>query len=106
MIVAGVYSFKNGKETLETGFPVALGDILQIIASVDAAACKIKTSEERTMLGRTLCSPRELNRLYAELFRQRGWRTERVPCDYSSAYYVKGYASSASSRVLSARWIL
>ena len=98
MIVAGLYSFKNGQEALETGFPAALDEILQIISSVDAAACKTKTSEERTMVGRALYSPRELNRVYAELFRQHGWRTERVPCDYSSAYYVEGYASSASSQ--------
>ncbi len=98
MIVAGMYPFKSGRETLEAGFPAALDEILQIISKVDAAACKTKISEERMIVGRTLYSPRELNRVYAEMFRQRGWRTERVPCNYSSAYYVKGYASSASSQ--------
>ena len=98
MIVAGIYSFKNGKEALEANFPAALGEIFQIISSVDAAACKTKISEERTMMGRALYSPRELNRVYAEMFGQHGWRTERIPCDYSSAYYVGGYASSVSSQ--------
>ncbi|MEW6579539.1 MAG: hypothetical protein AB1435_10125 [Chloroflexota bacterium] len=72
MIVAGIYSFKHGREALETAFSTALDEILQIISNVDAAACKTQTSEERTMMGRTLYSHRELNRVFAKMFRQHG----------------------------------
>ncbi len=96
MIIAGVFSFKNGKEVMEADFAAELGEIKTIISTVDAAACRTKTSEEKTMSGKVLYSPRALNRAFDARFEAQGWIKERVRCDYPTGYYAPGYESSAS----------
>ena len=36
MIIAGVYSFKNGQEVIETRYATELGEVKQVIAAVDS----------------------------------------------------------------------
>jgi hypothetical protein len=98
MIIAGIYSFKHGREAVETTCAAELEEIKQIIAAVDAAACWTKTSEEKTMPGRMLYNPRALNRVYDAEFTSRQWRRERVFCEYPTEFYVSGYTSASSSR--------
>lgn len=92
MIIAGIYSFKGGEETLAAHYPEALADVQQIIAAVDGSQHKTKASRERTMPGKTLYSPRGLNRAFAQEFILRGWEKHRVHCDYTTEYYVPGFA--------------
>jgi hypothetical protein len=96
MIVAGRYSFKRGREVIEANFGAELDEIRQIIAGVDAAACRTKTSAEQTMNGRVLYSPRALNRAFKDGFEARGWVTERIPCEYPTDFYVAGYNPATS----------
>lgn len=51
-------------------------EIQGVIASVDAEACKTKVSKEKTMRGRLLYSPVDMNDEFTESFRNKGW-TER-----------------------------
>jgi len=50
------------------------------------------------MPGRTLFSPRALNRAFIKEFKLRGWEKYKVQCDYSNAYYVSGFAPNSSSK--------
>jgi hypothetical protein len=98
MIIAGIYSFNGGEEIIHAQYPAELGEVEQVIASVDSTQCRTKASREKTMPGRTLYSPRALNRSFAKEFAARGWEKHRVQCDYSTEYYVPGFALSSASR--------
>ena len=91
MRAVGEYSFNGGKEAVQKNYPDLLRDIQHVIKSVDASICKTKESEEKTMSGKMLFSPEELNKQFKTLFSQKGWESVRENCDYSVQYYVKGY---------------
>ena len=93
MIIAGLYSFKGGREIIEGQYGDELQDVREIIAAVDAASHQTKISAEKTMPGRKLFNPRSLNKAYRELFRRRGWANQRVACEYSPDDYVQGFDS-------------
>ncbi|MFO3795982.1 MAG: BglII/BstYI family type II restriction endonuclease [Anaerolineales bacterium] len=98
MIIAGIYSFNRGKDIIASKYPVELEEVEQVIAAVDSTQCKTKTSREKTMPGRTLYSPRPLNKAFTKEFGLRGWEKYKVQCDYSADYYVPGFTPSTSSR--------
>lgn len=98
MIIAGIYSFNCGEEMITSRYPTELGEVKQVIAAVDSTQCKTKTSQEKTMPGRTLYSPRALNRAFTKEFGLRGWEKYKVQCDYSTEYYVPGFAPNSLSK--------
>lgn len=98
MIVAGIYSFNNGRETVEARYPTELAEILEVIAEVDSSLYKTKVSNERTMPGRMLYHPPTLNGAYRTAFQARKWFSHRVYCDYPASYYTPDYQSSGRWR--------
>ncbi len=98
MRIRGVYSFNRGKEALEADYYAELSEIKQIIEAVDATKLKTKTSAEKTMPGRMLYSPRELNKAFGREFKDRRWKKRRVYCDYSDEFYVESYDPSYPAR--------
>lgn len=98
MIIAGIYSFNHGQEALTCRYPTELEEVKQVIAAVDGIKCKTKTSREKTMPGRTLYSPRALNKAFVQEFGVRGWKKHQVQCDYSTEYYVPGFIPNDFSR--------
>lgn len=98
MIIAGVYSFKNGKAVLEAKFGSELQEVEQIIAAVDSTIHKTKVSKEKTMPGRILYRPGSLNKAFRQEFTARRWQKWKIPCDYPTQYYARSYAPPASSR--------
>ncbi len=76
MQIAATYSHLNGMEYLLVHRPTLWSEILDVIASVDAAACKTKVSKEKTMRGKLLYSPVDMNDAFKISFRNQGW-TER-----------------------------
>ena len=52
MNIAGRYSFNGGKELIEAKYAIELREVERVIAAVDSAQCKTKTSREKTSLGR------------------------------------------------------
>lgn len=91
MRIAGLYSFNKGHETVNEKYPDLLKEIEEVITSVDAAKCKTKESEEKTMLGQILFSPGDLNDCFKEQFYAKGWKSVRVKCDYPTKFYMPGY---------------
>ncbi len=77
MRIAAKYSHLNGFESLQVNKPNLWGDIEKVIESTNAKKSKIKISKEKTMKGRRLYSPKDLNRDMAQIFKKCGWQKER-----------------------------
>lgn len=82
---------KNGERILRKDYDLLLSDIEKTINDVDAYTCKTKVSKEKTMPGKILYSPMDLNAAFKEEFSKRGWVNQSVHCDYPTEFYVEGY---------------
>ena len=94
MIIAAEYSFSGG-DIIKKNYPRQLDELKEIISEIDASNCRGKVSEEITMSGRELFSPRELNEAFSMGFEARGWeKKRRVKCKYSNDHYLPGHEPS------------
>lgn len=96
MIVAGIYSFNRGREIIEERWSAELAEVLAIIRAVDSGQHKTKLSEEKTMSGRLLYSPKALNGAFKAEFAAQKWESKRVLCDYPTQYYTADYQPAAA----------
>jgi len=78
MKIAETYSHLNGLEFLLVHKPKLWAEIKKVIAQVDAKACKTKVSKEKTMLGKVLYSPIDMNAMFKDLLRKQRWNESRV----------------------------
>ncbi len=78
MKIAATYSHLNGIEWLKVHQPQALEEIEQAIASIDANAYKTKESKEKTMVGKKLYSPIDINKAFKDKFEANGWSESRT----------------------------
>lgn len=78
MEIKSRYSHLNGEEFLIVHHPQLLKDVREVVAEVDAEACRTKVSKEKTMRGKLLYSPEEMNRRFKEGFEVRGWKQRRA----------------------------
>jgi hypothetical protein len=98
MIIAGVYSFHNGKEAIEARYTTELQEVDQIITAADSAQYRTKTSCEKPIPGRTLYSSRALNKAFKQGFEARNWRKSKVRCEYPTEYYVPSYVPNVLTK--------
>ena len=98
MKILGRYSLNKGEKTITRRFEQEIKEIETIISRINAEDCKTKESEEKTMRGKILYSPRCLNKAFDSLFYQSGWNRHREVCEYSEEYYVNGYQPERSNR--------
>ena len=91
MIIAGEYSFNNGKNYITRHHKGLLSEIENIILAINASQHKTKRSREKTMPGRTLFSPISLNRAFKTEFSNRKWEKVKVDCIYPTSYYTPYY---------------
>ena len=77
MRIAAKYSHLNGEEYLLVHRKSLWDEILEVIESVDATACRTKVSREKTMPGRLLYSPGDMNRAFKKGLEARGWGERR-----------------------------
>ena len=78
MRIVEYYSHLNGLEYLMVHKPYLWDEIQQVIANVDATQFKTKVSKEKTMRGKMLYAPIEMNRAMDAEFQQRGWSESRT----------------------------
>lgn len=78
MRIAETYSHLNGLEFLLVHKPMLWEEIQDVVSRLDAGRCKTKMSKEKTMRGKPLYSPIELNKGFKHLLRARGWEESRV----------------------------
>lgn len=98
MKIAGIYSFKAGKELISAKYTKELEEVKEVITAVDSECCKIKTSREKTMYGEVLYSPQALNKAFATEFKRRGWKKHKVECKYPTEYYVADFVPKLSPK--------
>lgn len=77
MQIAARYSHLNGLEYMLVHHKDLWHEIQHVIASVDAEACKTKISQEKTLPGRLLYAPADMNREFKHSFEQLGWSQRR-----------------------------
>jgi len=78
MKIAETYSHLNGLEFLLVHKPSLWKEIQTVIATVDAEKCRTKVSKEKTMRGRVLFSPIDMNAEFNRLLRNKSWEESRV----------------------------
>jgi hypothetical protein len=78
MQIVETYSHLNGLEFLIVHKPQLWEEMKEVIAKIDADKCKTKVSKEKTMKGKVLYSPIDLNSEFSKLLRARKWKESRV----------------------------
>ncbi|MBI3318855.1 MAG: restriction endonuclease [Candidatus Omnitrophica bacterium] len=82
MRIVARYSHLNGEEFLLVHHKTVYREILDVIKQVEAKRFRTKVSEEKTMKGKLLYNPDELNREFRTLLRKKKWEEKRY------SYYV------------------
>jgi hypothetical protein len=78
MKIDETYSHLNGLEFLLVHKPNLWKEIKSVIIAVDAEKCKSKVSNEKTMKGKLLYSPIDMNAAFRKLLRVKDWHESRV----------------------------
>jgi hypothetical protein len=78
MKISETYSHLNGLEFLLVHKPSLWEEIQSVIADVDANQCRTKISKEKTMKGKVLFSPVDMNASFNRLLREKAWDESRV----------------------------
>lgn len=78
MEIVEKYSHLNGFEFLLVHKPELWKEIQKVIRQVDGKSCKTKVSKEKTMKGRLLYSPREMNKAFKRSLESQQWQESRV----------------------------
>ncbi len=78
MKIIETYSHLNGLEYLIVHEKELWNQVREVIASVDAEKCKTKKSKEKTMKGKMLYSPADMNAEFKRLLLKSEWRESRV----------------------------
>ena len=99
MKIVAEYDFNHGKEFLFENYKNEFTEIVQVINSVDALQFKSKESYEKTMHGKMLFSPRDLNTAFKNSFNALGWYHRKVECNYEQGTYFEDYKSAVTSGV-------
>ena len=77
MQIEAQYSHLNGLEYMLVHHCALWDEIQDVIARVDAEACKTKVSKERTMPGKLLYSPGDMNKAFKINFKGLRWMERR-----------------------------
>ena len=77
MQIKARYSHLNGEEYLLVHCKRLWAEVQNVIAGVDAFACRTKVSKEKTMRGKTLFSPADMNQAFKDGLRALGWSERR-----------------------------
>ncbi|MDE0204479.1 MAG: BglII/BstYI family type II restriction endonuclease [Candidatus Tectomicrobia bacterium] len=77
MQIKARYSHLNGEEYLLVHRKALWDEVQDVVAGVDASACRTKISQEKTMPGRLLYSPGDMNKAFREGFRAHQWEERR-----------------------------
>ena len=77
MQIKNRYSHLNGEEYLLVHRKDLWEEVQAVIAGIDAFACRTKVSKEKTMPGKLLFSPTDMNQAFKKRFRNLGWSERR-----------------------------
>ncbi len=77
MQIGSKYSHLNGEEYLLVHRPKLWEEVQEVIANVDASACKTKVSQEKTKRGKLLYSPVDMNVAFKRELENLDWEERR-----------------------------
>ena len=97
MKIVAKFNFNGGEQFINEHYPDELKEIKSVINHVDASLCKNKENEEKTMIGKILYSPKELNTVFKTIFAPLGWEHRKVECAYNYGEYLPGYIPPRST---------
>jgi len=100
MRIVAQFDFNGGKDAVYSKYQEEYAQIVNAIESVDAKMHKTKVSKEKTMPGRVLYSPVEINKEFQKILRKNGWQSHKVPCVYEYGEYLEGYTPSKASKAM------
>lgn len=101
MKIVATYDFNGGKAAVQQKYAAEFAQIQAIINAIDASLYKTKESTEKTMMGKMLFSPMELNKAFKREFAKPengGWSNHKVLCDYTYGEYTEDYIKSQNTR--------
>jgi hypothetical protein len=79
MKIAEIYSHLGGQQILQQDSPATWQEVRDVIAAVDAAACRTKQSKEKRKAAMGLLfSPVDMNKAFKAEFASREWKEARV----------------------------
>jgi len=99
--IVATYDFNGGKAAVQQKYAAEFAQIQAVINAIDASLYKTKESTEKTMMGKMLFSPMELNKAFKrELAKPAngGWSNHKVLCDYTYGEYTEDYIKSQNTR--------
>lgn len=101
MKIVAEYDFNGGRAAVRQKYAAEFAQIKSVISAIDASICKTKESTEKTMMGKMLFSPMELNKAFKREFAKAengDWSNHKVLCDYTYGEYSEDYISSQNTR--------
>ena len=90
MKIVAQYDFNGGKTAVEQQYACELKE---------SSLYKTKQSTEKTMMGKMLFSPSEINKAFKAEFAKTGWDKHKVLCDYVYGDYSAEYQKPDISKV-------
>jgi hypothetical protein len=99
--IVATYDFNGGKAAVHKKYAAEFAQIQAAINAIDASLYKTKESTEKTMMGRMLFSPMELNKAFKREFAKAEngkWSNHKVLCNYTYGEYAEDYIKSKNSR--------
>ena len=92
MKIVAIYDFNKGEEAVERNYASELAELKSAISSINAEETKIKISQEVTMPGKLLYSPKAINEQFRHFLNPLGWNNSRVDCDYRFGKLLPDYS--------------
>lgn len=99
MRIVAKYDFNGGKAAVQTKYAAEFLQIEAAINAIDSTLYKTKESTEKTMMGKMLFSPIEINKAFKRELAKSGWANHKVNCDYVHGEYLPGYTPAKPSHV-------
>jgi hypothetical protein len=91
MKIVAQYDFNGGYANVMNRYSREFNEIKSAIESINAESFKTKVSEEKTMPGRMLFSPSEINKEFKRLLTPHGWKNYKVNCEYEFGEFLTDY---------------
>lgn len=98
MKIVAQYDFNGGKQAVFSKYAAEFAQIEAVINAIDSTLYKTKESTEKTMMGRMLFAPMEINKAFKAEFGKIGWSNHKVNCDYIHGEYLPEYKAAKATR--------
>ena len=96
--IVAKYDFNGGLAAIQKNYPVEYAEVEAVINAVDSSLYKTKNSTEKTMVGKKLYAPLEINKAFKREFSKRRWKAHKEFCEYVHGEKLPNYIPSKKSK--------